>query len=178
MPAAGCMLASPAPGAPLLPAQVAKMCLFNTATYSSKSMRLDEFEQLQVAATDGVANHLRDNWLASIKNIIRSGPAGRVPDLCISCALRPRHAMLRRLRAVPPTIQPNSTCLPACQGVVQGCRQGLVQPRRVQLRDLSLQQACTLPGPRALLHGRCAALAGRRQHGQICGIHAGGRARV
>lgn len=47
------------------------MCLFNTATYSSKSVRLEEFEQLQVAATDGVANHLRDNWLASIKNIIK-----------------------------------------------------------------------------------------------------------
>lgn len=45
------------------------MCLFNT--YVSKSMRLDEFEQLQVAAADSLANHLRDNWAASIKNIIK-----------------------------------------------------------------------------------------------------------
>jgi hypothetical protein len=45
------------------------MCLFNT--YSSKSVRLDEFEQVQIAATDAVANHLRDNWAASIKNIIK-----------------------------------------------------------------------------------------------------------
>jgi hypothetical protein len=49
--------------------QVVKMCLFNT--YSSKSVRLDEFEQVQIAATDAVANHLRDNWAASIKNIIK-----------------------------------------------------------------------------------------------------------
>lgn len=56
---------------PLLTAwlQVVKMCLFNT--YSSKSVRLDEFEQVQIAATDAVANHLRDNWAASIKNIIK-----------------------------------------------------------------------------------------------------------
>jgi hypothetical protein len=45
------------------------MCLFNT--YSSKSVRLDEFEQVQIAATDAVANHLRDNWAASTKNIIK-----------------------------------------------------------------------------------------------------------
>lgn len=49
--------------------QVLKMSLFNT--YASKSLRLDEFEQLQIAATDSVANHLRDNWAASIKNIIK-----------------------------------------------------------------------------------------------------------
>ncbi len=45
------------------------MCLFNT--YSSKSIKLDEFEQVQIAATDSVSNHLRDNWAASIKNIIK-----------------------------------------------------------------------------------------------------------
>ncbi|KAF6265909.1 dynein heavy chain 2 [Scenedesmus sp. NREL 46B-D3] len=49
--------------------KVVKMCLFNT--YSSKSLRLEEFEQVQIAATDAVANHLRDNWAASIKNIIK-----------------------------------------------------------------------------------------------------------
>lgn len=49
--------------------QVVKMCLFNT--YSCKSVRLDEFEQVQIAATDAVANHLRDNWAATIKSIIK-----------------------------------------------------------------------------------------------------------
>eukprot|EP00878_Enallax_costatus_P016966 GHUV01017809.1.p1 GENE.GHUV01017809.1~~GHUV01017809.1.p1 ORF type:complete len:1283 (+),score=439.89 GHUV01017809.1:87-3935(+) len=50
--------------------KVIKMSLFNT--FSSKSVRLEEFEQLQTAATDSVANHLRDNWSASTKNIIKS----------------------------------------------------------------------------------------------------------
>lgn len=50
-------------------AQVVKVSLFNS--FSSKSMRLEEFEQVQFAATDSVANHLRDNWTASIKNIIK-----------------------------------------------------------------------------------------------------------
>ncbi|WIA31960.1 hypothetical protein OEZ86_002815 [Tetradesmus obliquus] len=50
--------------------KVVKMCLFNT--YSSKSVRLDEFEQVQIAATDAVANHLRDNWAATIKSIIKT----------------------------------------------------------------------------------------------------------
>jgi hypothetical protein len=50
-------------------AQVVKMSLFNS--FSSKSMRLEEFEQVQFAATDSVANHLRDNWTASIKSIIK-----------------------------------------------------------------------------------------------------------
>jgi len=45
------------------------MCLFNT--FSSKSVRLEEFEQVQFAATDSVANHLRDNWTASIRSIIK-----------------------------------------------------------------------------------------------------------
>jgi hypothetical protein len=49
--------------------QVVKMSLFNT--FSSKSVRLEEFEQVQFAATDSVANHLRDNWTASIKSIIK-----------------------------------------------------------------------------------------------------------
>ncbi|WIA11828.1 hypothetical protein OEZ85_011917 [Tetradesmus obliquus] len=50
--------------------KVVKMCLFNT--YSSKSVRLDEFEQVQIAATVAVANHLRDNWAATIKSIIKT----------------------------------------------------------------------------------------------------------
>jgi hypothetical protein len=45
------------------------MCLFNTC--SSKSMRLEEFEQLQATSMDAVSNHLKDNWMASIKNIIK-----------------------------------------------------------------------------------------------------------
>jgi hypothetical protein len=45
------------------------MCLFNT--HSPKSVRLEEFEQIQITATDSVANHLRDNWSASIKSIIK-----------------------------------------------------------------------------------------------------------
>lgn len=49
--------------------QVIKLCLFNT--FSSKSVRLEEFEQVQFAATDSVANHLRDNWMASIRSIIK-----------------------------------------------------------------------------------------------------------
>jgi hypothetical protein len=49
--------------------QVVTMSLFNT--FSSKSVRLEEFEQVQFAATDSVANHLRDNWTASIKSIIK-----------------------------------------------------------------------------------------------------------
>ncbi|KAF8071068.1 Dnah1 [Scenedesmus sp. PABB004] len=51
------------------PEVVVKLCLFST--FSSKSVRLEEFEQAQVAATDSVANHLRDNWSAAIKNIIK-----------------------------------------------------------------------------------------------------------
>jgi hypothetical protein len=54
--------------------QVVKMSLFNT--FSSKSVRLEEFEQVQFAATDSVANHLRDNWTASIKSIIKYVGAG------------------------------------------------------------------------------------------------------
>lgn len=54
---------------PSSPVQVVKMSLFNT--FSSKSVRLEEFEQVQFAATDSVANHLRDNWTASIKSIIK-----------------------------------------------------------------------------------------------------------
>lgn len=45
------------------------MSLFNT--FCSKSVRLEEFEQAQLVATDSVANHLRDNWSASIKSIIK-----------------------------------------------------------------------------------------------------------
>lgn len=56
--------------------QVVKMSLFNT--FSSKSVRLEEFEQVQFAATDSVANHLRDNWTASIKSIIKYVVAGRL----------------------------------------------------------------------------------------------------
>lgn len=50
-------------------AQVLKMCLFNT--HFNKSARLEEFEQVQIAATDTVANHLQDNWSVAIKNIIK-----------------------------------------------------------------------------------------------------------
>eukprot|EP00775_Hariotina_reticulata_P004794 gene4794-5043_t len=54
--------------------KVLKMCLFNTC--SSKSMRLEEFEQLQATSMDAVSNHLKDNWMASIKNIIKSSFEG------------------------------------------------------------------------------------------------------
>jgi len=50
-------------------AKVRKMCLFSCQT--AKTLRLEEFEQVQGAATDATANHLRDNWLASIKHIIK-----------------------------------------------------------------------------------------------------------
>ncbi len=46
------------------------MCLF--LTHSTKPTRLEEFEQAQVAACDSVANHLRDNWAVSLKNIIKA----------------------------------------------------------------------------------------------------------
>jgi hypothetical protein len=48
---------------------VRKICLYSCQ--STKTLRLDEFEQSQAAATDAIANHLRDNWLASIKHMIK-----------------------------------------------------------------------------------------------------------
>ena len=40
---------------------------------SSKPLRPDEFDQTQAAATDATANHLRDNWLAAVKHVIKCG---------------------------------------------------------------------------------------------------------
>lgn len=45
------------------------MSLFSVA--ASKTLRLEEFEQAQGGATEAAANHLRDNWLAAIKHIIK-----------------------------------------------------------------------------------------------------------
>jgi dynein heavy chain, axonemal len=52
-------------------AKLLKLCLFSTTT--SKSMRLEEFEQAQQATMDGVANHLRDVWVPNVRAIIRCG---------------------------------------------------------------------------------------------------------
>lgn len=49
--------------------QARKMNLYSCQ--ASKTLRLEEFEQAQAAATDATANHLRDNWLSSIKHIIK-----------------------------------------------------------------------------------------------------------
>ena len=45
------------------------MCLYSV--HSSKSARLEEWEQVQLAAMDTVGNHLKDVWAVSIKNIIK-----------------------------------------------------------------------------------------------------------
>jgi hypothetical protein len=34
-------------------------------------VRLEEWEQSQLAAMDTISNYLKDNWLVSIKNIIK-----------------------------------------------------------------------------------------------------------
>ena len=49
--------------------QVQRMCLYSV--HSSKSARLEEWEQVQLAAMDTVGNHLKDVWAVSIKNIIK-----------------------------------------------------------------------------------------------------------
>jgi dynein heavy chain len=49
--------------------QVQKMCLYSV--HSNKSVRLEEWEQVQLAAMDTVGNHLKDVWAVSIKNIIK-----------------------------------------------------------------------------------------------------------
>lgn len=56
------------------------MCLFSVA--ASKTLRLEEFEQAQAAATDAAANHLRDNWLAAIRHIIKCARRARHLNRC------------------------------------------------------------------------------------------------
>lgn len=46
------------------------MNLFNV--YVSKSLRLDEFEQTQTQASDQVANYLKETWITTLKNSIKS----------------------------------------------------------------------------------------------------------
>lgn len=50
------------------------MCLYSVA--ATKTLRLDEFDQAQAAATEAAANHLRDNWVASLKHTIKCGGFG------------------------------------------------------------------------------------------------------
>jgi hypothetical protein len=70
---------------------------------AAKTLRLEEFEQAQAAATDATANHLRDNWLAAIKHIIkwvveRGLPAvgGAARDACERRIPRHTHPARRR----------------------------------------------------------------------------------
>ena len=49
--------------------QVRGMCLYSAT--AAKTLRLEEFDQAQAAAAAAAANHLRDNWLASVKHIIK-----------------------------------------------------------------------------------------------------------
>ncbi|KXZ54227.1 hypothetical protein GPECTOR_5g319 [Gonium pectorale] len=51
-------------------AKVAKMCLFNT--HYTKSARLEELEQGQVAALDSSGNYLKDTWCVALRNAIRN----------------------------------------------------------------------------------------------------------
>lgn len=115
------------------------MSLFNT--FSSKSVRLEEFEQVQFAATDSVANHLRDNWTASIKSIIKyatdqSGMVWLVHGMRNKCGWRfPRaYAVVRELLVVSvATVQTVRMACLLLQDLLQGCGQGLVQSGREQL---------------------------------------------
>ncbi|KAG2485619.1 hypothetical protein HYH03_015682 [Edaphochlamys debaryana] len=51
-------------------AKVAKMCLFNT--HYTKSARLEELEQGQIAALDSAGNYLKDTWCVALRNAIRN----------------------------------------------------------------------------------------------------------
>ncbi|GLC56009.1 hypothetical protein PLESTB_001054700 [Pleodorina starrii] len=51
-------------------AKVAKMCLFNT--HYTKSARLEELEQGQLAALDSAGNYLKDTWCVALRNAIRN----------------------------------------------------------------------------------------------------------
>ncbi|GLI62391.1 hypothetical protein VaNZ11_005010 [Volvox africanus] len=51
-------------------AKVAKMCLFNT--HYTKSARLEELEQGQLAALDSSGNYLKDTWCVALRNAIRN----------------------------------------------------------------------------------------------------------
>ena len=50
--------------------KVSKMSLLNT--YMAKSIRLEEFEQLQMQACSQVCHLLKENWVTSIKNAVHS----------------------------------------------------------------------------------------------------------
>jgi hypothetical protein len=60
--------------APRIAPQVRRMSLYSCQ--ASKPLRLEEFDQAQAAATDATANHLRDNWLAAIKHVIKCAARG------------------------------------------------------------------------------------------------------
>ncbi|KAG2439747.1 hypothetical protein HYH02_010624 [Chlamydomonas schloesseri] len=51
-------------------AKVTKMCLFNT--HYTKSARLEEMEQTQIAALDSAGNYLKDTWCVALRNAIRN----------------------------------------------------------------------------------------------------------
>ncbi|KAF5829735.1 dynein heavy chain, N-terminal region 2-domain-containing protein [Dunaliella salina] len=51
-------------------AKALKMSLFNT--HFTKSLRLEEFEQGQMQTTDQTANYLKDSWVVTLKNAIKS----------------------------------------------------------------------------------------------------------
>eukprot|EP00899_Mesostigma_viride_P012150 jgi/Mesvir1/20936/Mv08007-RA.1 len=50
--------------------KIVKMSLFNFAC--TKSLRLEEFEQMQMQASDQVANHLKESWVINLRNLVRN----------------------------------------------------------------------------------------------------------
>lgn len=51
-------------------AKALKMSFFNT--HYTKSLRLEEFEQGQMQVMDHTANYLKDSWVMTLKNCIKS----------------------------------------------------------------------------------------------------------
>eukprot|EP00958_Prasinococcus_capsulatus_P020419 scaffold2645_cov378-Prasinococcus_capsulatus_cf.AAC.24 len=50
--------------------KIMKQPLFNT--HFTKTLRLDEFEQVQVQVSDQLSNYLKESWTVTLKNIIRN----------------------------------------------------------------------------------------------------------